>query len=97
MIHPKWLLIIVGVPLIALGSTEYLINTVPAAAPLKLKSIPGMVALVLFLFLYTSYAIAERPKLLPAAITLTIGLALLIFIGINLWIIVGCSTGPVCI
>lgn len=91
------MLIIVGMSLAALASAEYLINTIPAATSLRLKSIPGMVALVIFMFLYATYVFVARPKLLSSLFFLITGLVLLVFIGFWVWLFVGCSTGPVCV
>ena len=97
MTHTKWLLIIAVISLATVASSEFLINTIPAASSLRLKSIPGMAGLVMFLFLFSTYAYKNRPKLLPASLVFIAGLLLLAFVGIPLWLIVGCSTGAVCV
>jgi hypothetical protein len=97
MFNLKWSYITVGFALLSLATTEYLINTVPSASALRLKSIPGMVALVVFIFLFAIYVYKNRPRVLPTILVFFVGLLLLVLIGIPLWLIIGCSTGPVCI
>lgn len=97
MTYTKWMLIILGISLTAFVSAEYLINTISAAASLRLKSVPGMVALTIFILLYSTFVFFTRPKLLSSLFFLITGLVLLVFIGFWVWLFIGCSTGPVCI
>lgn len=97
MLHLRWSLIGIGIAITLLLVTEYQINTVPAAAALRLKSIPAFVALASFIVVYLVYWYKVRPKITTGLAVFVGSLVLLSVIGIPLWFLVGCASGPVCL
>lgn len=97
MLHLRWSLIGIGIAVALLPLTEYLINTVSAVAALRQKSIPAFVALASFILVYSVYGYKVRPKIATGLAVFVGGLVLLSVIGIPLWFLVGCATGPVCL
>ena len=97
MLHLKWSLIGIGIAITLSLVTEFQINTVPAVAALHLKSIPAFVALASFIVVYLVYWYKVRPKITAGLAVFVGGLILLSVIGLPLWFLVGCASGPVCL
>lgn len=97
MLHLRWSLIGIGIAITLSLVTEYQINTVPAVAALRLKSIPAFVALASFVVVYSVYWYKVRPKITTGLAVFVGSLVLLSVIGLPLWFLVGCASGPVCL
>ena len=97
MLHLRWSLIGIGIAITLLLLTEYIVNTVPVVAALRLKSIPAFVALASSIVVYSVYGYKVRPKITTGLAVFAVGLVLLSVIGIPLWFLVGCAYGPVCL
>ena len=85
MLHFRWSLIGIGIAITLSLVTEYQINTVPAVAALRLKSIPAFVALASFVVVYSVYWYKVRPKITTGLAVFVGGLVLLSVIGLPLW------------
>ena len=84
--------------LVALIATVlYSTSQAPNASAVFHYSVPGVIAVLVYLLAFLSLAFKYRPPLLATVVSFVSGLVVLTFAGIPAWLLVGCATGPVCI